>query len=449
MEENLLQIITCPNCGEKIQINEILSKNIESKIREELGKKYYAAINNEKRKIKEEYELDSKSKEEKLKKEIAERDEIIKEIKNREELLKRQEDEISEKFKNIDNEVNQRLFSEKQKMEQKIKTDNDLVLKDLQNQILEKDQKVANLTKNELDLRREKRELEEKAKNIDLEIERKVEEKKNVMIQEMTKNIEEKHSLKSREYEELIGRYKRQVEELNLKLEQGSQQLQGEVQELELEELLKNSFPTDNIKPVAKGKTGADIIQEIINQYGQKCGSIIWESKRTKNWSDGWLTKLKDDQRTAKSDIAIIVSQALPDNINNIGQIDGVWISNFKSSQGLAIALRENLIQINIIKNSQVGKNLKMESIYSYLCSNEFKQRIDAIVEAFSNMKIDLDKEKQYFEKIWAKREKQIETVTKNTSGMYGDLQALIGSALPEVKQLEIESDELSLQLNE
>ena len=236
------------------------------------------------------------------------------------------------------------------------------------------------------------------------------------------------------------------MDELNKKLEQGSQQLQGESQELELEDFLCSKFIYDKVEPVPKGFRGADIIQTVKTQFGQECGKIIWESKRTKNWSNDWISKLKEDQREAKADIAIIVSEVLPDGVTHIGQQEGVWVVSFEAVGGICIALREYLLQIEKIKKSQVGKSEKMEVLYDYLCSNEFRQKIEGIVEAFTTMKTDLESEKRAFNKQWQKRETQIEKVLKNTTGMYGGLQALIGSELPEIKALEMPAvDEMLL----
>ena len=231
---------------------------------------------------------------------------------------------------------------------------------------------------------------------------------------------------------------RKKIEELQRKAEQGSQQMQGEVLELELEDMLKVEFPLDDIEPVAKGARGADVLQVVKNQSGRIVGKILWETKRTKNWSDSWLSKLKDDQRDAKADISVIVSEALPDGMDHFKQLSGVWVSDIASSLSLAVALRTLLVQVSRANNAQDGKNEKMEVMYNYLMGPEFRNRVEAIVESFVLMKNDLDSEKRYMQKIWSKREKQIENVVTHISGMHGDLQGIAGSSLPNIKKLEL-----------
>jgi hypothetical protein len=225
-------------------------------------------------------------------------------------------------------------------------------------------------------------------------------------------------------------------EELRRKLQQGSQQTQGEVLELELEELLQDAFPFDHIEPVPKGMNGADLIHRVHSKNGHCCGTIVWESKRTKAWSDGWLQKLKDDLRLVKGDLAVIVSEALPKDITHFAQMKGIWVTSRDCALNLATALRSQLLEISTIKAAAVGKNEKMEILYRYLSGPEFKQRIEAIVEAFIGMQEDLNEERRTAERRWSKREKQIQRVICNTSGMYGDLQGLIGSSLHNIPAL-------------
>ena len=225
-------------------------------------------------------------------------------------------------------------------------------------------------------------------------------------------------------------------DELRRKLQQGSQQTQGEVLELELEELIRSAFPADQIEPVAKGRNGADVIHKVFTKSGHFCGTIVWELKRTKSWSDGWIAKLKDDQRLTKAEIAILVSEALPKDCQHFAQISGVWVASPQCAISLAVALRKQLTEIAMTKLAAVGKNEKMEVLYQYLSGIEFKQRVEAIVEAFIEMQEDLQEERRVVEKRWAKREKQIQRVVLNTSGMHGDLQGLIGSSLQEIPAL-------------
>jgi hypothetical protein len=230
---------------------------------------------------------------------------------------------------------------------------------------------------------------------------------------------------------------RKQIEDLKRRAEQGSQQSQGEVQELELEKEISQLFPVDNVKPVPKGLKGADVIQEVLTNSGNLCGIIIWESKRTKNWSDGWIAKLKNDQRTVKADIAVIVTQVLPKDIRNFGFVDGVWVTNYISLQGLVIALRQKLTELAYTKALVMSKDKKADILFQYLTGPEFRQRVEAIIEAFSDMKTELDKEKRLYERSWAKREKHLQSVLLNTAGMYGDLQGMIGSSMQTIPALE------------
>ena len=230
-------------------------------------------------------------------------------------------------------------------------------------------------------------------------------------------------------------------EELHRKLQQGSQQTQGEVLELELEQLLRTHFPLDQIESVPKGIGGADVIQRVVSKSGNFCGTIVWESKRTKAWSEGWPQKLKDDQRAVKAEIAVLVSEILPKDCKNFGQCDGIWVSNSQCAVGLAAALRVQLVEVAMTKLAAVGKNEKMETLYQYLSGSEFRQRVEAIVEAFVAMQEDLQEERRVTERRWAKREKQIQKVISNTSGMYGDFQGLIGSSLQTIPSLTAQND--------
>ncbi len=230
----------------------------------------------------------------------------------------------------------------------------------------------------------------------------------------------------------------RQIEDLKRKAEQGSQQLQGEALELELETNLKTKFPFDNIEPVAKGEFGGDVLQAVVSQTGQVCGAILWESKRTKNWSDGWLAKLRGDRRAANAVIAVLVSNALPKELETFGNIDGICITQPRYAMPLAITLRQSLIEVANTRLAQEGQETKMELVYQYLTGPKFRHRIEAIVEKFTDMQTDLDKERKSTMRLWAKREAQIQGVIESTVGMYGDLQGIAGKAIQEIEGLEL-----------
>ena len=223
------------------------------------------------------------------------------------------------------------------------------------------------------------------------------------------------------------------------KAEQGSMETQGEVLEQDFEAQLKSFFVHDDIQPVPKGIRGADLIQTVRTAMGAECGVLLWETKNTKAWSSAWIPKLKDDMIEIRASIAILVSVVLPDGINRFGQVDGVWVSDPLSAIPLAAALREQLMAISRERNASVGKNEKMEALYQYLAGVEFKQKIEGIVEAFTSMQDQLNKERRAMERHWKQREKEIERVVKNTVGLYGDMQGIIGGQIPVIPALELD----------
>lgn len=351
--------------------------------------------------------------------------------------------ELEEKLKlSLRDEFNQKYLTEKKKLEEKIGEESGRELKLLQEQLSKQKQELDRAREFELDLRKKTRELEEKEKNLELEKQRQIDEERKKIQEKTELEMIEKYHLKEKEKDSIIESLKKSLEEAQRKANQGSQQLQGEVLELELEEFLKKEFPADEIKPVAKGIRGADVLQIVRDSMGREAGIIVWESKRTKNWAEGWTQKLKDDLRTSKADAAVLVSQVLPGDIKYFGPKDGIYITNFDCLLSVATMIRLYIIREHQTKKSVVGKNEKMEMMYNYLSGNEFRGRVEAIVEAFSQMKEDLEKEKRMYSQIWAKREKQIERVINSTLGMHGDLQGLMGASLPEIKSLEISTVE-------
>jgi hypothetical protein len=310
----------------------------------------------------------------------------------------------------------------------------------------QKDEKLTEAQKVQADLLKQKRELDDAKRELDLTIEKRVQENLTTTRQQARKEAEDEMRLKVSEKEQTISSMQKQIEDLKRRAEQGSQQLQGEVQELELETLLKAKFPHDTIAPVPKGEHGGDVLQRVVSPLGQQCGTILWESKRTKNWSDGWLAKLRDDQRTAKAEIAVIISQVLPKGIETFGLVEGVWVATPQAALPVAVTMRYTLIEIATARQASEGQQTKMELVYQYLTGPRFRQRVQAIVEAFGSMKEDLDKEKKAILKQWAKREEQIERVMQSTVGMYGDLQGIAGSTIQEIEGLELKALEAPAQ---
>jgi hypothetical protein len=282
--------------------------------------------------------------------------------------------------------------------------------------------------------------VEDREKTVELEVARRVDEGKGKIREEVSAQMTEEYRLKERAHEEQIKGLQNQIEALKRKAEQGSQQLQGEVLEVELEDNLAGAFPFDRIEPVAKGVRGADVLQHVRNNLGQDCGTLIWETKRTKAWNDGWIPKLKEDQREAKADVAILVATTLPKGVANFERINGVWVTNFACVLGLATALRINLMQVSGARLAAVGRSEKMEVLYTYLTGSEFRHRVEAIVESFVSMRADLERERAAVAKIWAKREKQIGQVLTNIAGMTGDIEGIAGSSLPPIPGLELKA---------
>ena len=372
------------------------------------------------------------------------------EVAAREAELRLAEAEIASKRASIEDEVNDRLLE----AQKRIATEEaararkvvaaDLEAKDaelatLQESLSSSNSKVAVLSKAQAALMRSKRELESERESLELSVEKRVHEELDAVKLQARQEAEDALRLKVSEKEEQISGMKRQIEELKRRAEQGSQQLQGEVQELELEKLLAASFPMDRIEPVAKGEFGGDALQRVLGPFGQPCGTILWESKRTKNWSDAWLQKLRDDQRTAKADLAVLVTLALPKGVETFGLVDGIWIAQARAAIPVAVALRQTLLEVASARRSSEGLQTKTELLYAYLVGPRFRQRVQAIVEAFSSMKSDLEKERKVITKQWAKREEQISRVMHSTVGMYGDLQGIAGASIGEIEGLEME----------
>jgi hypothetical protein len=313
-------------------------------------------------------------------------------------------------------------------------------LTELQDVLKARDQKLAEAQKAQADLIRKQRELDDARREMELTIEKRVQEGLTVTRDQARKEAEESLKLKVMEKEQTITAMQKQIEDLKRRAEQGSQQLQGEVQELELEALLRAKFPRDTIEPVPKGEHGGDVLQRVLGPLGQTCGTILWESKRTKNWSDGWLVKLREDQRAAKAEIAVLVTQALPKDMETFDLVDGVWVTPPRTALPVALALRQMLAEVALARQSTEGQQTKMEMVYQYLTGPRFRQRVQAIVEAFSSMREDLDKEKKAIMKQWAKREEQTDRVLQATVGMYGDLQGIAGKTLQEIEGLEMKA---------
>jgi len=371
-------------------------------------------------------------------------------VAKREKLLNERAETLDKAKRTLDQQIEQKLQLERARIgaeeaqKAKLALGNDLDQKvkeinTLQDILKQRDTKLAEAQKAQAEVIRKQRELDDAKRELDLTVEKRVQADLSTEREKAKKEAEEELKLKVMEKDQTITAMQRQIEELKRRAEQGSQQLQGEVQELELEALLAAKFPRDTIQPVPKGEFGGDVLHRVIGPLNQICGTILWESKRTKNWSDGWLPKLREDQRAAKAEIAVIISQALPKDIDTFGLVDGVWVADPKVTLPVALSLRQTLIEIAAARQASEGQQTKMEMVYSYLTGPRFRQRVQAIVEAFSSMKEDLDREKKAITRQWAKREEQIDRVMQATVGMYGDLQGIAGRTLQEIEGLEFQ----------
>ena len=409
--------ITCPHCFKEIKLTESLAAPLVQTVLEESEAK------------------------------IAEKEaEVLK----REDEIRAQRKEIERERSAIDERVEEELktqravIAEAEAKKAKLEASSDLEAKTKEVEYLEKvikqdKQKLAQAQEAEADFLRKQRELDEDKRELNLTVEKRVQASVKEVRQKAKQKAEEESRLAVIEKEEQISSMKRQIEELQKKAEQGSQQAQGEALELLLEKSLGESFPMDSIEPVPKGESGADALQKIVGPMGQTGGHILWEAKNTKHWNDGWLAKLKNDQRAAQAEIAVIISTALPKDVETFGERDGVWITQPRFAMPLAGCLRKTLIEVSNTRKAQEGQETKMEMVYEYLTGARFKHRLEAIFEKFSDMQKDLDKERKAMTKSWAKRQAQIHGVIESTAGMYGDLQGIAGRELQEIESLELE----------
>jgi hypothetical protein len=409
--------VVCPHCKNEIKLTESLAAPLLESIRRDYDQR-----------------LAQKDAD------MAKRDEILRE---REAVLQKQKASLDEQVAQKIQQEQARIAVEEAK-KAKLAMGNELDRKikeinELQDVLKQRDIKLADAQKAQADLIRKQRELDDAKRELELTIEKRVQTDLAGARDKAKKEAEEELKFKVLEREQTISSMQRQIEELKRKAEQGSQQLQGEVQELELEQLLNSKFPRDMILPVPKGEFGGDVLHRVIGPLGQACGTILWESKRTKNWSDGWLAKLREDQRTAKAEVSVIVSQVLPKDVETFGLVEDVWVAHPRVALPMAMSLRQTLIEVAGARQASEGQQSKMEMVYRYLTGPRFRQRVQAIVEAFSSMRDDLERERKAITKQWAKREEQIDRVMQATVGMYGDLQGIAGKTLQEIEGLEFQ----------
>jgi len=409
------QTITCPSCKTAFKLDESLAAPLLAATRTEFERK------------------------------LAEKDG---DVARREAALQAQRVELARQQSSLEEQVATKIATERTRIvaeegkKARLLLENDLTQKsnelaNLAEVLKARDLKLAEAQQAQADFLKKQRELDDAKRELDVTVEKRVQDSLVIVRDKAKLEAEGALRLKVTEKETQIASMQRQIEELKRRAEQGSQQLQGEAQEIELEALLRAKFPHDSIEPVGKGEFGGDIIQRVTTTSGQECGTILWESKRTKNWVDGWLPKLRDNQRAAKADIALLISHALPKGMNTLDLVEGVWVAEVQCAIPVAIALRQSLIELAAARKSADGQQTKTEMVYQYLTGPRFRHRVEAIVERFRAMKDDLEKERTMMTKQWAKRETHIRIVIEATAGMYGDLQGIAGSALAEIDSLD------------
>ena len=405
--------INCPNCGHQFDVEEALSGKLEARFKAEYERK----VSEQAAKFRErQEEFDKREKEFEEKRE--------------------RENEIFKK------KLQQQLFKESERIEKEKQEAFEQQMQALQKENEQRKKENRELKQAELDLRKRENDLKEQQEEFKLNVEKELLERQKSIEEKAREKERQANLLKEKEWEKKFEDQKKLVEEMRRKAEQGSMQMQGEVQELALEGLLAKTYPFDRIDEVPKGIRGADCLQTVVNDRQQECGSIVYESKRTKNFSDSWIDKLKQDQISCKADIAVIVTEAMPPDMNGFGLREGVWICGFHEVKSVSLALRETLIRTNSIRSSQENKGDKMELLYNYLTGSEFKQNIQRIVENYETQTLQLDREKRAMQRLWKEREKQIDSVQENIASLFGSIKGIAGNALGSVSVLELPGQE-------
>lgn len=410
--------IQCPNCGTAIDVNDILKHQIEDALRKEFQSK--AALHE---------------------KELALKSESLEKAKAEFEAKKRQENELF--AERLEREKKQAEKDIAEKLKAKLEEENKERIALMNKELTEKSEKLRELNKMEAEIAKLNREKLEMKEAIEAQLQKQLNDQLVQEKEKIRKLEEEKNELKVKELLKQLEDQKKLTEEMKRKQEQGSMQMQGEVQELAIEEFIMQNFPLDTLEEIKKGATGADCLQIVNTREVQNCGSIYYESKRTKAFQPAWIEKFKNDIRSKKANIGVLVTEVMPSDMERMGMKDGIWICTFEEFKGLSAVLRQSLIQISQAVQSQENKGDKMGMLYDFLTSNEFRLQIEGIVEGFSQMQSDLLSEKRAMQRIWSQREKQIEKVILNTTNMYGNIRGIAGNAVQAVRALELDDTNL------
>lgn len=409
--------IKCPNCGTSIDVQDILAHQLE----DEIKRKYQAELALEKQKFSEGEERLNKAREEFEQK-------------------KKQENELFQE--RLEKQLRDDRKAMEEKMKAKMLEEQSEQFAALQKELNEKSEQIKELNRTKAEIETLKREKAELKESVEAEAQKRINDILLTEREKIRKIEEDKNELRFKELQKQLEDQKRLTEEMKRKQEQGSMQLQGEVQELAIEEWLASQFPLDTIEEVKKGARGGDCVQIVNTRSRQNCGKIYYESKRTKDFQPSWIGKFKADMREKGADIGVLVTEAMPAGFVRMGIMDGIWICSYEEFKALCSVLRESVIQVSQAISSQENKGDKMHMLYDFLTSTTFRMQVEAIVEGFSSMKIALDSEKRSMQRIWKEREKQIEKVIENTVDMYGSIRGIAGNAVQQVKALELPEED-------
>lgn len=412
-------LIKCPNCGFEFPLEDALNDELKE------------SIEKEKQQLRQQMLDYKKAKEEELRK--------------KEEDFTRQKQLQEDSFqKKLDDELKKKNQQLEETIRKSLSADYENQLRILKESASDSEEKLKEARKKELEFLHREKALKDKEAEMELQLQRQLMEERGKMKEQLQKEEHEKMNLKEQEYqlrmremEKQIEDQKKLVDEMKRKAEQGSMQLQGEAQELLLEELLQSTFPFDKVEEVGKGVRGADCIQIVRNQFGNEAGKIIYESKRTKDFGGDWIEKLKHDMRTLGADVAVIVTQAFPKDMDRFGEKDGVYICSFTEVRSVALLLRNAILKIADTKKSQENRGDKMVMLYDYLIGNEFGEQWKAIREGFMSMKLSIQKERDAMEKLWKAREKQLEKVLLNAAHIKGSIEGIAGADAVNLNLLE------------
>lgn len=364
-------------------------------------------------------------------------------LEQRETALQQKQVQLSQQVATQHTEV-QRLLNEQRtaltlQLKKQLQLEQNAEVDQLKNELQEKSTRIRTLQQQELDLRRQQRQLEEQRDAMELEVEKRLRAERKGIEEKASQKVRDESQFHADQQQALIVSLTSQLNEMTRKIEQGSQQAQGEVQEVAIEKLLADTFPFDLIDEVCKGVNGADVVHTVRNEFGQTCGRIIYESKRTKAFSPAWIGKLKGDLQAHKGDIAVLVTETMPKGFLQFGNHDGIWVCSFQEVRALACVLRHGVLQVAEVHSARQNQGEKMQVLYNYLTSTEFRQCMESIVQTFRTMQEGLEKEKRSTKRQWAEREKLIETVIDNTVGMYGSMRAIAGGAVAQIDGFEDE----------